>query len=71
MLLVLKLYKSKNKVSIKVQYHYNVTKQFNDKSCLKEYCKIEIFPYNTILILKAKNFSFFLIQFQNFFSDGC
>lgn len=71
MLLVLKLYKSKNKVSIKVQYHYNVTKQFNDKSCLKEYCKIEIFPCNTILILKGKNFSFFLIQFQNFFSDGC
>lgn len=66
MLLVLKLYKSKNKVSIKVQYHYNVTKQFNDKSCLKEYCKIEIFPYNTILILKAKNFSFFFNSISKF-----
>lgn len=66
MLLVLKLYKSKNKVSIKVQYHYNVTKQFNDKSCLKEYCKIEIFPYNTILILKGKNFSFFFNSISKF-----
>lgn len=66
MLLVLKLYKSKNKVSIKVQYHYNVTKQFNDKSYLKEYCKIEIFPYNTILILKAKNSLFFFNSISEF-----